>query len=54
MLLMIVDGSGHYVIRDHLFSPVALVSGRGGAIVERYEYDVYGQPTIYTDGGDDD
>ncbi|MBI9018048.1 MAG: hypothetical protein JEZ07_12400 [Phycisphaerae bacterium] len=44
-----VSGSGddiHWVLHDHLYSPVALVDS-SGTIVERYEYDAYGKPTIY-------
>ncbi|MBI9018050.1 MAG: hypothetical protein JEZ07_12410 [Phycisphaerae bacterium] len=44
-----VSGSGddiHTVLHDHLYSPVALVDS-SGVIVERYEYNAYGKPTIY-------
>jgi len=34
-----------YYVHDHLYSPVALVD-YVGAVVERYEYDVYGEPNI--------
>ena len=47
------DNSDYFVCRDHLFSPQTLVDGTG-AIVERYDYDAYGSPTIYTEDGDDD
>ena len=35
----------YYFAHDHLYSPAA-VYGQGGAVLERYEYDAYGQPTI--------
>ena len=41
-----------YYVHDHLYSPVALVN-YAGTVVERYEYDVYGKPTIYTAPGPD-
>jgi len=41
-----------YYVHDHLYSPVALVT-YAGAVVERYEYDAYGKPTIHTDPGPD-
>jgi len=33
-------------VHDHLYSPVALVS-QFGTVLERYEYDAYGNPTIW-------
>jgi len=42
-----------YYVHDHLYSPVALVN-YAGTVVERYEYDVYGKPTIYTAPGPDE
>ena len=48
-LLMMHDCSAdedYYACQDHLYSNVALV-GRNGTVVERYEYDAYGKPTIY-------
>ena len=41
-----------FYVHDHLFSPVALM-GNGGDFKERYEYDAYGNCTIYTDEGVD-
>ena len=35
-----------YYVHDHLYSPVALVS-LSGTVLERYEYDAYGEPTIW-------
>ena len=41
-----------FLVHDHLHSPAVLLT-LGGTIHERYEYDAYGNPTIYTgDGGD--
>ncbi len=41
-----------FLTHDHLHSPAVLLT-LGGTIHERYEYDAYGNPTIYTgDGGD--
>ncbi|MBL7107587.1 MAG: hypothetical protein ISS77_08295 [Phycisphaerae bacterium] len=48
-LLMMHDCSAdedYYACQDHLYSNVALV-GQNGTVVERYEYDAYGKPTIY-------
>jgi YD repeat-containing protein len=39
-------GALYYYVHDHLYNPVALTS-LGGTVVERYEYDAYGQPTIW-------
>jgi len=36
----------YYYIHDHLYSPAALVDASTGTVLERYEYDVYGEPTI--------
>ena len=36
----------YYYVHDHLYSPAALQSA-GGTVLERYEYDAYGQPTIW-------
>ena len=33
-------------IHDHLYSPVALTDNTGN-VLERYEYDAYGSPTIW-------
>jgi len=35
-----------FYAHDHLYSPVAL-AGSSGTVVERYEYDAYGNPTIW-------
>ena len=35
-----------YYVHDHLYSPVALISYPDGTVVERYEYDAYGDVTI--------
>jgi len=35
-----------YYVHDHLYSPVA-VTQCTGVVLERYEYDAYGQPTIW-------
>ncbi|MHC4501294.1 MAG: hypothetical protein ACYS21_19540, partial [Planctomycetota bacterium] len=34
-----------YYVHDHLYSPVALLHS-AGIVLERYEYDAYGEPTI--------
>jgi len=34
-----------YYVHDHLYSPVALVWSTG-TVIERYEYDAYGEPNI--------
>ena len=36
----------YYYLHNHLHSPVALVD-EDGAVIERYEYDAYGQPTLW-------
>ncbi|MHC4574077.1 MAG: RHS repeat-associated core domain-containing protein [Planctomycetota bacterium] len=41
-----------FYAHDHLYSPVAFVSYLM-LPYERYEYDAYGEPTIYTDKGND-
>jgi len=33
-------------LHDHLYSPVAMLYVTGSLILERYEYDAYGQPTV--------
>lgn len=40
------DDDQHYYTHDHLFSTVALIDDQGN-VIERYEYNAYGQPTIY-------
>jgi len=48
------DDADYYACRDHLYSVHVLYNPTTG-IAERYDYDAYGQPTIYTaDGGDSD
>ncbi|AQT67132.1 hypothetical protein STSP2_00273 [Anaerohalosphaera lusitana] len=44
--------SSVYYLQDHLYSPVALLD-TNGSTVERYEYNAYGQATVYTDKGTD-
>jgi len=41
----------YYYVHDHLYSTVALYRRITGVIMERYEYDAYGQPTIFTNAG---
>ena len=51
LLLMNDDGgdnSDYMVCHDQLYSASALLSKANGAIVERYDYDAYGLPGIYT------
>lgn len=48
VLQMQHDGNAYYYHKNHLGSVVALTDG-SGAVVERYEYDPYGQPTILDD-----
>jgi RHS repeat-associated protein len=54
VLLRVADGGGgfdeYFYQRDGVGSVVAL-SDAAGAVVERYEYDAYGKPTIETAGG---
>ena len=38
-----------YYAHDHLFSAVALIDDQGN-VIERYEYNAYGMPTIYNAG----
>ena len=53
-LLLVNDDADYYACRDHLYSVHVLYNPTTG-IAERYDYDAYGQPTIYTDdGGDSD
>jgi len=48
------DDADYYACRDHLYNVHVLYNPTNG-ITERYDYDAYGQPTIYTaDGGDSD
>ena len=39
-------GTRRYYVHDHLYSPIALVYATG-TVLERYEYDAYGKPTIW-------
>ncbi len=39
-------GSSDYYAHNHLYSPVALLEADDD-VVERYEYNAYGKPTIY-------
>ena len=48
------DDPDYVICHDHLYSPHGLLSKADGAIVERYDYDAYGQPAIYTEDGNDD
>ena len=48
-VLVMIDpnvAEDYYYAHDHLFSPVALMDDTG-SVVERYEYDAYGHPTIW-------
>ncbi len=46
MILSPTAGFTFYYAQDHLYSPVAMFSA-GGTVVERYEYDAYGDVTIW-------
>jgi len=49
VLVSMASPSTSYVyVHDHLYNTVALCLRTTAAIVERYEYDAYGRPTIYT------
>jgi RHS repeat-associated protein len=54
VLLIGPSGGGvRYYVHDHLYSPVALTNAyMGTVILERYEYDSYGQPRIFRVGND--
>ena len=43
---MIADGNDYYYAHDHLYSPAALIDS-SGTVLERCEYDAYGNPTIW-------
>ena len=45
LVMKAADGSDYYYLHNQLYSPVALTDDTG-AVVERYEYDVYGKATI--------
>ncbi len=38
-------GGNYYYLHDHLYSPVTLVNG-SGTVIERYEYDAYGNCNV--------
>jgi RHS repeat-associated protein len=38
-------GGSYYYLHDHLYSPVTLVNG-SGTVIERYEYDAYGNCNV--------
>jgi len=46
VLLMKADGNDYYYAQDHLYSPAALIDSTA-TVIERYEYDAYGNPTIW-------
>ncbi|MCP4712807.1 MAG: hypothetical protein GY869_29620, partial [Planctomycetes bacterium] len=46
------NGADYYYLNDHLNSPVAIVD-EDGEILERYEYDAYGKPTMWLGDYDD-
>ena len=46
VLVKIEDDAEIYYAHNHLYSPVALVDDNGN-VVERYEYNAYGQRTIW-------
>ena len=47
-VLMMADpnGTDYYYLHDHLKSVVAVVD-EDGDVLERYEYDAYGKPTMW-------
>ena len=44
-------GGAVYTYQQDGLGNVVLLSDASGALVERYEYDIYGQPTLYDGGG---
>ncbi|MCP4707885.1 MAG: RHS repeat-associated core domain-containing protein, partial [Planctomycetes bacterium] len=46
LLMLDPNGTDYYYLHDHLKSVVAVVD-EDGDILERYEYDAYGQPTMW-------
>jgi RHS repeat-associated protein len=44
--MMKVGADYYQYTHDHLYSPVALVNLTGSTVLERYEYDAYGNPYI--------
>ena len=49
VLLMKAGENDYYYAHDHLYSP-ALLTDSSGTVIERYEYDAYGNPTIWNAG----
>jgi len=45
VLLMKAGENDYYYVHDHLYSP-AVLAGSSGTVLERYEYDAYGNPYI--------
>ena len=45
VLLIKADSNDYYYAQDHLYSPAALINS-SGSVVERYEYDAYGDCNI--------
>ena len=45
VLLIKADSNDYYYAQDHLYSPAALINA-SGSVVERYEYDAYGDCNI--------
>ena len=46
-ILMIATGVGTYYYHFDVLGIVIALSNTSGNIVERYSYDVFGEPTIY-------
>ena len=46
VLLMKVGANDYYYVHDHLYS-AAVLANSSGTVLERYEYDAYGEPTIW-------
>ena len=46
LVMFLPNGDEYYYAHDHLYSPAALIDDNGN-IVERYEYNAYGERTIY-------
>jgi hypothetical protein len=38
--------TAHFYAQDHLYSTAALLWGGASPVLERYEYDTYGEPNI--------
>ena len=45
-MLAVNFGTTYLYVHDHLYSPVAVASLFGSSIIERYEYDAYGNCTV--------